>query len=81
MDTQVGPLTTAQYLIVYGSVIGGIILFVHIRIFSFVNMAMRASANLHDNIYGKLIIAVMRFFDTNSSGEYDNIPYLFSFVL
>lgn len=64
-----GAFTTAQYLIVYGSVVLAIILFAQIRIFSFVAMTMRASANLHDDIYRKLIVTVMRFFDTNPSGE------------
>lgn len=69
MDTQMGLLTTSQYLIIYGSVVLGIIIFAQVRILTFVAMAMRASANLHDVIYRKLIVAVMRFFDTNPSGE------------
>ncbi|XP_075985131.1 ATP-binding cassette subfamily C member 4-like isoform X2 [Anticarsia gemmatalis] len=69
LDTQIGPLTTAQYLIVYGCVIFAIILFSQFRIISFVVMTMRASKNLHNTIYEKLIITVMRFFDTNPSGR------------
>ncbi|CAH0600504.1 unnamed protein product [Chrysodeixis includens] len=69
MDAQIGLLTTAQYLIVFGSVIGGIIIISHLRILSFVVMSMRASKNLHNTIYEQLIVAVMRFFDTNPSGR------------
>ncbi|CAH0600505.1 unnamed protein product [Chrysodeixis includens] len=69
LDAQIGLLTTAQYLIVLGSVIGGIIIISHLRILAFVVMTMRASQNLHNIIYEQLIIAVMRFFDTNPSGR------------
>ncbi|CAB3237240.1 unnamed protein product [Arctia plantaginis] len=69
LDAQIGLLTTAQYLTVYGSVILGIILFSQLRIISFVVMTMRASQNLHNTIYEKLIVTVMRFFDTNPSGR------------
>lgn len=69
LDAQIGLLTTAQYLIVFGSVILGIIIISHLRILSFVIMSMRASKNLHNTIYERLIIAVMRFFDTNPSGN------------
>ncbi|XP_026726078.1 multidrug resistance-associated protein 4-like [Trichoplusia ni] len=69
LDAQIGLLTTAQYLIIFGSVILGIIIISHLRILSFVIMSMRASKNLHNTIYERLIIAVMRFFDTNPSGR------------
>ena len=69
MNAQIGVLTTAQYLYVYGGVILGIIILTHVRIFTFVVMTMRASQNLHNIIYEKLIVAVMRFFDTNPSGK------------
>lgn len=64
-----GALTTGQYLTVYGGVVLAVIIFSHVRILAYVQMAMRASANLHDTIYKKLIIALMSFFDTNPSGE------------
>ncbi|XP_037300590.1 LOW QUALITY PROTEIN: multidrug resistance-associated protein 4 [Manduca sexta] len=64
-----GSLTTGQYLIVYGSVILGLIVISHVRIINFVIMTMRASENLHNTVYKKLIISVMRFFDTNPSGR------------
>ncbi|KAJ8734039.1 hypothetical protein PYW07_014590 [Mythimna separata] len=69
MNAQIGLLTTAQYLYVYGGVILAIIILTHVRILAFVVMTMRASENLHNIIYEKLIVAVMRFFDTNPSGR------------
>nr|UMW71136.1 ABC transporter subfamily C2 [Spodoptera frugiperda] len=69
LNTQVGLLTTGQYLIVHGSVVLAIIILTQVRILSFVVMTMRASENLHNTIYEKLIVAVMRFFDTNPSGR------------
>lgn len=80
MDAQVGLLTTAQYLYVYGGVILAIIIISHIRIYNFVVMTMRASENLHNIIYEKLIVAVMRFFDTNPSGEYLILQFSFYLV-
>lgn len=75
LDTQVGLLTTGQYLIVHGSVVLAIIILTQVRILSFVVMTMRASENLHNTIYEKLIVAVMRFFDTNPSGKCKSIVY------
>ncbi|XP_026726077.1 multidrug resistance-associated protein 4-like [Trichoplusia ni] len=69
LGAEIGLLTTAQYLIVLGSVILGIIIVSHLRIFVFMVMTMRASQNLHNIIYEQLIVAVMRFFDTNPSGR------------
>ncbi|KAG6461030.1 hypothetical protein O3G_MSEX012378 [Manduca sexta] len=69
LGTVMGTLTTGQYLIVYGSVIVGLIVISHIRIINFVIMTMKASENLHNTVYKKLIISVMRFFDTNPSGR------------
>ncbi|KOB64158.1 ABC transporter family C protein ABCC2, partial [Operophtera brumata] len=45
MDTLMGPLTTSQYLIIYGSVVLGIIIFAQVRIITFVTMAMRRVLN------------------------------------
>nr|AIB06822.1 ABCC2 [Spodoptera exigua] len=69
LNAQVGLLTTGQYLIVLGSLILAIIVLTQLRIISFVVMTMRASENLHNTIYEKLIVAIMRFFDTNPSGR------------
>nr|ADH16740.1 ABC transporter family C protein ABCC2 [Heliothis virescens] len=69
MNAQIGLLTTAQYLYVYGGVILAVIIMTLVRITGFVAMTMRASQNLHNTIYEKLIVTVMRFFDTNPSGR------------
>lgn len=50
-----------------------IIVMTHVRITGLVMLSMRASQNLHDIMFTNLIAAVMRFFDTNPSGE----PYYF----
>ncbi|XP_063890832.1 uncharacterized LOC110383917 [Helicoverpa armigera] len=69
MNAQIGLLTTAQYLYVFGGVILALIVMTLVRITAFVAMTMRASQNLHNTIYEKLIVTVMRFFDTNPSGR------------
>ncbi|VVC94160.1 unnamed protein product [Leptidea sinapis] len=69
LDVQMGPLTTAQYLIVFGATIAYLIVFTNVRITGFVVMATRASQNLHNNMFKNLISALMRFFDTNPSGR------------
>ncbi|XP_068628827.1 ATP-binding cassette sub-family C member 4-like [Battus philenor] len=69
LDTQVGNLTTGQYLLIYGCIILFIIVITHIRIITFVTMTTRASKNLHNTVFKNLINAVMRFFNTNSSGR------------
>ncbi|KAI5634801.1 ABC transporter domain-containing protein [Phthorimaea operculella] len=66
---QVGLLTTAQYVIVYASLILGIIAFLLIRIYIYVVATVRASKNLHNLVFKNLIRSVMRFFDTSSSGR------------
>lgn len=70
MDSLIGTLTNAQYLTIYGSVLLSLIVVAHVRIVAFVVMTMRASENLHNLVYSKLIITIMRFFDTNPSGKY-----------
>ncbi|XP_059049333.1 ATP-binding cassette sub-family C member 4-like [Achroia grisella] len=69
LDSQIGPLMNWQYILVHGCVILALILFAHIRIATFVSVTMRASRNLHNMVFNKLIITVMRFFDTNPSGR------------
>ncbi|XP_050352389.1 uncharacterized protein LOC126774816 [Nymphalis io] len=69
LGTQVGPLTTGQYLWIYGGAVLFIIIMTQVRIAAFVVMAMRASQNLHDTMFKNLLTAVMRFFDTNPSGR------------
>ncbi|XP_045761292.1 uncharacterized protein LOC123864713 [Maniola jurtina] len=69
LGTQMGPLTTGQYLWIYGGAVLFIIIMTNVRIAGFVMMTMRASQNLHDVMFKNLIAAVMRFFDTNPSGR------------
>ncbi|XP_041973788.1 ATP-binding cassette sub-family C member 4-like [Aricia agestis] len=68
-DTETGPLTTALYLIIYGAAVLFVIVMTQVRIQAFVVMSMRASENLHNNMFKNLLGAVMRFFDTNPSGR------------
>nr|UAX26432.1 ATP-binding cassette C subfamily [Galleria mellonella] len=69
LNSKIGPLTNSQYLLVHGCVILALIIFAQIRIATFVSVTMRASRNLHNMVFKKLIITVMRFFDTNPSGR------------
>ncbi|GBP41934.1 Probable multidrug resistance-associated protein lethal(2)03659 [Eumeta japonica] len=69
LDTQVGILTTGQFLIIHGSMIAALILMVNVRIIAFVRMCIRASAELHGRMFHNILRALMRFFDTNSSGR------------
>ncbi|XP_023934406.1 ATP-binding cassette sub-family C member 4 [Bicyclus anynana] len=69
LNTQVGPFTTGQYLIIHGVLIIATILLVHIRVPAFVRLCIRASKKLHDRMFSTLIKGIMRFFDTSSSGR------------
>ncbi|KPJ13568.1 ABC transporter C family member 12 [Papilio machaon] len=69
LDTQMGILTTGQYLLIYGCIIIFIIIITQVRIVAFVTMTTRASKNLHNTVFKNLINASMRFFDTNPSGR------------
>ncbi|XP_052747534.1 ATP-binding cassette sub-family C member 4 [Bicyclus anynana] len=69
LGTQMGPLTTAQYLWIFGGSVLFIIIMTHVRIVGFVMMTMRASQNLHDVMFKNLIVAAMSFFNTNPSGR------------
>ncbi|KAJ2946419.1 hypothetical protein O0L34_g12458 [Tuta absoluta] len=68
-NLQVGIFTTAQYLIIYASLILGIIVFMFSRIYIYVAATVRASQNLHSLVFNNLIRSVMRFFHTSSSGR------------
>lgn len=75
LETQVGLLTTGQYLWIFGGLILFIIIMTHVRILAFVVLSKRASQNLHNVMFKNLLAAVMRFFDTNPSGKkYYNTP-------
>ncbi|CAK1548558.1 unnamed protein product [Leptosia nina] len=69
LDVVMGFLTTGQYLLISGFAIVYILIMTHTRIFTFVVTTMRASINLHNDMFNNLIRALMRFFDTNPSGR------------
>ncbi|OWR51775.1 ABC transporter family C protein ABCC2 [Danaus plexippus plexippus] len=69
LETQIGLLTTGQYLWIFGGLILFIIIMTHVRILAFVVLSKRASQNLHNVMFKNLLAAVMRFFDTNPSGR------------
>ncbi|XP_059049414.1 ATP-binding cassette sub-family C member 4-like [Achroia grisella] len=69
LDTKIGPLLTSQYILIHGCVLLTLIVFVHLRILAFVSVATRASRNLHNMVFNKLIVTVRRFFDTNPTGR------------
>lgn len=70
LGTQIGLLTTGGYLYVYGFTVLYVIIMTHVRIWAFVTMTMRASVTLHNTVFEKLTATVMRFFDTNPSGNW-----------
>lgn len=57
------------YLYVYTALIGGCILLTIIRATAFFKICMRASKTLHDRMFHSILIAPMRFFDTNPTGR------------
>ncbi|CAH2267214.1 jg2942 [Pararge aegeria aegeria] len=69
LNTQVGPFTTGQYIIIHGAIIFVIILITHLRVIPFANLCVRASQKLHDRMFSTMIKGIMRFFDTSSSGR------------
>ncbi|CAF4884012.1 unnamed protein product [Pieris macdunnoughi] len=69
INVIMGPLTTGQYLLISGCAIIYILIMTHARILTFVVITMRASINLHNNMFNNLIRALMKFFDTNPSGR------------
>lgn len=63
------PLTQFEYLYVYGALIAGVVTVCFLRGFMFFNICMHASKVLHDRMFRRLLMAPMRFFDTNPSGR------------
>lgn len=54
---------------IYSVVIGTLVLISLIRSFTFFAICMRASTKLHDNMFGSITRATMRFFNTNPAGR------------
>uniref|UniRef100_A0A2C9GW86 Uncharacterized protein n=1 Tax=Anopheles farauti TaxID=69004 RepID=A0A2C9GW86_9DIPT len=61
--------STVDYLYTYGVIIIGVVVFTIFRGYLFFNICMKASRNLHDRMFGRILSAPMRFFDTNPSGR------------
>lgn len=57
------------YMYIYTAVVSSIFLVGIVRSFAFYQVCLRASQRLHDLVFGSLIRATMRFFDTNPSGR------------
>ncbi|PNF43102.1 Cystic fibrosis transmembrane conductance regulator [Cryptotermes secundus] len=56
-------------LIIYGSLIVGCMFITLLRSVMFVKTCMRASINLHNEMFSSILRGAMRFFDTNPSGR------------
>ncbi|KAJ8687081.1 hypothetical protein QAD02_022875 [Eretmocerus hayati] len=57
------------YIYIYSGLVLSIFIVAIVRSFSFYTIAMRCGQRLHDLMFGALIRASMRFFDTNPSGR------------
>lgn len=57
------------YIYIYTGLIIMSILLTTLRSIIFVNICMTASRNLHNNMFKHILLATMRFFDTNPSGR------------
>jgi ATP-binding cassette subfamily C (CFTR/MRP) protein 4 len=54
---------------IYSVIIGSLIIITLVRSVTFFTICMRASTRLHDNMFGSITRATMRFFNTNSAGR------------
>ncbi|EAA08388.5 AGAP003221-PA [Anopheles gambiae str. PEST] len=61
--------TKVDFLYTYGVIIIGVVVFTIFRGYLFFNICMKASRNLHDRMFARMLTAPMRFFDTNPSGR------------
>lgn len=66
---KIGPFNTAEYLYIYTIIIILCVIMILSRSFIFFKVCMNASKSLHDNMFHKISRGVMRFFDTNPSGN------------
>ncbi|XP_050316874.1 ATP-binding cassette sub-family C member 4 [Bactrocera neohumeralis] len=61
--------TTFECLYIYGALIVAVVLITVFRDYLFFKVCMHASKVLHDRMFGCILRATMRFFDTNPSGR------------
>ena len=62
-------LQVDYYIYIYTVIVFSIFIIGIVRSFTFYNVCLRCSQRLHDLVFGALIRASMRFFDTNPSGR------------
>lgn len=62
-------LSRDWYIYIYSAIVASVFIIAFIRSYVFYNICMRCSQRLHDLVFGALIRASMRFFDTNPSGR------------
>ncbi|XP_055848459.1 ATP-binding cassette sub-family C member 4 [Episyrphus balteatus] len=62
-------LTTYECLYIYGTLILLVVVMTILRGFLFFKVCMHASKVLHDRMFGSILHATMRFFDSNPSGR------------
>ncbi|XP_037945079.1 multidrug resistance-associated protein 4 [Teleopsis dalmanni] len=68
-QNQTTTLTTTECLYIYGALIVGVVIMTVFRGYLFFKVCMHASKVLHDRMFGCILHATMRFFDTNPSGR------------
>jgi ABC-type multidrug transport system fused ATPase/permease subunit len=59
----------SYYTIFYSSIVGAMFVTVFIRSITFFSMCMRASVNLHNRIFSRILRAPMSMFDNNPVGR------------
>ncbi|XP_058060711.1 probable multidrug resistance-associated protein lethal(2)03659 [Anopheles bellator] len=69
VDEDAVHTSTVDFLYTYGVIIIGVVVFTIFRGYLFFNICMKASRNLHDRMFAKILSAPMRFFDINPSGR------------
>ncbi|XP_028159464.1 probable multidrug resistance-associated protein lethal(2)03659 isoform X1 [Ostrinia furnacalis] len=66
---QPGGLTRYDCIYIYTGMVVALVIISLLRSFMFFSMAMRASTRLHNNMFGAITRAPMRFFHVNPSGR------------
>ncbi|GBP41931.1 hypothetical protein EVAR_31694_1 [Eumeta japonica] len=69
LDVQVGPFTTAQYLIIHGCLVLACFSLTNVRVLPLAHLCVTASKNLHKKMFSTMLRGIMRFFDTSSSAK------------